>query len=158
MSVRVRLATYSDIPTLVELTREHIEASNYAGMRFDPDIMRDTFVRFIDEENRTCLLVEDQDNRTIGYTGGWVGQAMFGPDITANEEIFLVRQDERGQLVPAKRLVHAFCRWAAGWGAKRITFGNSAGIVRDEAYVRFFERYGFRRAGSIMFLEVNHGW
>ena len=154
MSVRVRLATLDDVPDIVRLGEDYCYESNYAGLDYDPRVADITARHYIESAHYTLLLAVTQHHSTIGFIAGHTAPALFTRGVMAQEDIMLVRPESRGRIQTVKKLVWAFSRWAADQGARRITFGNSAGVVDDGAYIRFFERYGFWRSGSMMHLEV----
>ena len=150
----IRHATEADIAELVRLGFDMHSESNFRDMTYDPELARDHAQKFVDSDNR-CFLLAVDSQRTIGFISGQIGRAMFGPEPIASEDLFYVTPADRG----AKNgvtvsLLRAFCEWAADMGAVRISLANVAG-ANDKAFRRLLGTYGFKPAGSVMYLEVS---
>lgn len=151
-AVTVRHGEHGDLPVCVDLVRQNITTGSFQALDFDPEITRETLTRRIDSSDAVVLVACLQESDIIGLCVGHLTSSSFGKDLVAGEEILFVQVGKRGGWA-APKLIHAFTRWAVGEGARRITFGNAYGM-NDRAYTKLFRRFGFQRAGSIMYLEV----
>ena len=149
----IRVARETDIPAMVALARDMVAESNYANLPFDEKVTTETLRKMV--RSRTCgvwLAVDKQ--HTMGLIAGQVSRATFSQEVVAEDSVVYVGADFRGsELAVVDGMLRAFCLWAAEQGARRITVSNSAG-ANDAAYVAKLGRYGFKWAGSVMYLEV----
>jgi GNAT superfamily N-acetyltransferase len=125
--------------------------STFKDMDFDRKIAGETILRLMDNPNGLVMMA-CEDDEPIGGIAALVTQAFFGKDKVASELALYVRPDRRGRMAAA-HLVQMYVTWAKVQGAKRINAGNSAG-TNDERYVGFLSRLGFKRAGSLMYMEA----
>lgn len=149
--VEIIPAGYGQIDELTDMIRADAAEGSYAHLTFDPATVRESLTNYIDDEHRTLLSAVDGQS-TIGFIAGHMEKSLIGPDLIAGEVAFYVRPEKRGGRT-ATLLIREFCRWAVRNGARRIVFGNAAGM-NDRAYTRLFKRYGFKQMGSIMVMEV----
>lgn len=149
----IREATPDDIPAVVEMGFSLHQSSNFSNLEFDADIAATHVRRLIDDDD-CCLLIAVDSQRTIGLISGEIGQAMFGPESIATEDLFYVEPDMRGsKRGVSARLLRSFCFWAADKGAARITVSNAAG-TDDSKFQWLLRTYGFHHAGSVMYVEI----
>jgi GNAT superfamily N-acetyltransferase len=150
---KIRVARETDIPAMLALARAMVAESNYANLPFDEQVTTETLRKMV--RSRTCgvwLAVDNED--TIGLIAGQVSRATFSQEVVAQDHVLYVQPDYRGSGPTAvDSLLRSFCLWAAEQGARRITLCNSAG-AHDAAYVKKLGRYGFKWAGSVMYMEV----
>jgi GNAT superfamily N-acetyltransferase len=141
-----------EVAKLVELGRAMHAESTFKNMDFDRKIAGETILRLMESPTGYMMMACDENDEPIGGIAALVTQAFFGKDKVASEMAFYVSPDRRGRLAGA-RLAQAYVAWAKVMGAKRINAGNSAGM-NDELYVRFWTGLGFKRAGSLMYMEA----
>ena len=150
---QVRPATEDDVPTLVEMGQKFHADSNFSDLQYDPVFIKRHFYRLL-SWTTCCLLIAVDSERTIGFMSGSVSAAMFGPDLIAMEDLFYVEPDMRGSKAGVSHeLLRQFCYWAAEQGVARISIINVAG-TDDDKFQRLLGTYGFRKAGSAMYLEI----
>lgn len=151
---QIRQATEADLPELAELGQQMHNESNFSGLTYDPELAQEYGAKFVDNEDR-CFLLAVDSQRTIGFISGQIGRAMFGPELIATEDLLYVVPEERGMKTGVTtELLRRFCLWSAERGAARVSVANVAG-ANDEAFRRLLGTYGFRPAGTVMYLEVS---
>jgi len=149
--VLVREATFDDLVDLLNMGEEMARTSNFRHLRFDGRIFGEYLVNLI-ASPQGCVLVADKGGTVVGAMLGACSQSFIGPDKAASDMSFFVRPEYRASRAGIA-LLRRFIKWAEDAGAKRINMGNSAGMD-DERYVKLLSRYGFARAGSLMYMNV----
>jgi GNAT superfamily N-acetyltransferase len=148
---QIRAARETDIPELIKMAKVMHQESNFASLPFDEQVTTQSFRGSVRAYSGGVWLAVDNEH-TIGFMAGQISRAMFSQEAVAQDQALYVHPSHRGKGV-ADRLLKQFCLWAAERGARRITVCNSAG-AEDERFVRKLNHYGFKRAGSVMFMEV----
>lgn len=140
-----------DIATLAALGEAMHADSTFANMAYDPMIAAETLLRLVDNPDGLVLMACEGDT-PVGGIAAIATRSFFGPDKVSSEFAVYVQPDKRGA-VAALDLLRHYVVWARTKGVKRISAGNSAGMD-DARFVRLLSRLGFKRAGSLMYLEV----
>lgn len=148
--VSVREATFDDLVALIDMGEAMARTSNFRHLRFDGRQFGEFLVSLI-VGPQSVVLVSEQDGEVTGAVLGMVTRSMIGPDHMASDLSFFVRPEHRASRAGVA-LLRRFIKWAVDAGAKRISMGNSAGMD-DERYVKLLSRYGFDRAGSLMYMN-----
>jgi GNAT superfamily N-acetyltransferase len=151
--MEIRVATERDMPTLISMARVMHEESNFSPLPFDEKVTTETMRGLIRSRSGVVWLADDKQH-TMGAICGQLSRAFFSQEIVAEDKAVFVRPQFRGaSFGVVDQLLRKFCMWAAENGARRITICNSAGAP-DEQFVHKLGSYNFKRAGSVMFMEV----
>lgn len=143
----IRLATMSDLDDAVRLLRDSREGAGFdredgpTGFHFpfDPSFAQRLFALHLTEN---CLaLVHDVDGHAQGILLAAMYEHPFGPVKIANETLWWIDPSHRGKA--AMQMLDAYDGW---WKAKGCAFGGMAGMGKDPAVAKLYERRGYRVA------------
>lgn len=146
--MKLRLATYVDLPRIVELGRLMHQESSYAQLDYDDHIVASTMADLIDKK-QFVVVAEDTNGQVVGGMAGSVDPTWFGNDSIATDLALFIAPEHRGGMLVVK-LVKAFAQWARLAGAKQIRPGVTTG---SEQAVALYERLGFQRCGATFVME-----
>lgn len=151
--METRQATEKDVPEILRMARVMHSKSNYRDLPFDDKVTTETVRQLVRSRSGVVWLAESKEH-TMGMIAGQVMRAFFSQEVVASDKVLFVYPQYRGvKFHVADQLLRDFCMWAAELGARRITLSNSAGAP-DELFVKKLAQYGFKKAGSVMFMEV----
>lgn len=153
MTITVRSGQERDIPQVIEAGRRLMAHSTFAGMDYDPEVLRETLQVLVNSDVG-CMLVSVRNGKHMtGFVLAMMSQSFFGKDRVVGDLALFVEPGSRGS-ESAPLLVRECLRWAQRQGARRISMGNSAG-ADDVSYVSLMGQQGFHRAGSLMYQMLN---
>ncbi len=138
----IRDATKEDIGALVLIGERFFDESRFADvMQFDPDSLRDTLEKLIEDPDGIVLVAAGPVN-LIGVAGGLVHPSYFNrAHITGQELFWWVDPDRRGvvgsSLFDALEL-EARTKGARSWAMIALSTLNPDGVGQ------FYERHGYR--------------
>lgn len=142
----VRLAIESDVEQYVELARLAVdESARHLG--FNPDKVRATFRRYIDEARPTIFVVDDKRS-VIGFLNAYMNEYDFADGIFTIQHVLFVDPNRRGTRAAAL-LMNEFVRWSDMLGAKENVGGNDNGLYTEKT-TRFLKRFGFEKSGDFL--------
>jgi L-amino acid N-acyltransferase YncA len=149
----VRLALEEDVEAIVEMARENNEATCSAEYHlFDPDRVRATFFRYIDNAESTFFVLED-NRRVIGFLQAYMFSYDHRPGLYTTQKVLYVTPEKRGSR-GAVLLMKELIAWSKRIGADRIEGGNDNGF-NSERTAAFLGHFGFKQVGYAMRLEMN---
>lgn len=146
--MKLRLATYADLPAIVRLGRLMHQESTYAALDYDDDTVASTVADLIDKK-QFVVVAEDTNGQVVGGMVGSVDPCWFGRDAIASDLALFIDPQHRGGMLVV-RLVKAFVQWSRLAGAKQIRPGVTTG---SEQAVALYERMGFTRCGATFLME-----
>lgn len=137
--MKVRAATKSDIPRLIELGREMRKEASIHFPEVEGDWSAEVAEKIIDSEN-SCILVLDP---VVGFMLGQVWPYTFSARLRAGSDLFFIHPQHRSYRA-ASVLFDAFREWAKERGAVTLLVGS----VTGKSLGKFYERKGLRWAGD----------
>lgn len=146
--MKIRFATVDDLPSIIDLGSQLHEESEFSGMDFDGNVIKETLSGLIDRQ-QFLVVAEDSNGCIAGAMAGSISRSWFGNDMVATDLALIVSKDSRGGLI-AYRLVKYFIYWSKLAGVKQIRPGVSTGNKNAET---LYERLGFKRCGSNYLME-----
>jgi GNAT superfamily N-acetyltransferase len=147
--IGVRELELADLPDVTELARiMHGEAPNYRDFPFDELRLQDWFGLFLKEKNWLCILAVDEQHGPIGMLAVAMLPMIFCYEQQIDDVAFFVHPDWRGTTA-AIRMIRYLETWAKANGAAQIRIGLTTGTNEAQS-IRFLERFGFHRTGSLM--------
>lgn len=149
MKTTVRQATFDDLKEIIDMGGQMAGTSNFSHLTFDPRLFGEFVVDLIANDAQRVFVADAGDGTLAGALLGLASRSFIGPDTVVSDASFFVRPDMRASRAGVQ-LLRAFVDWAQEIGARRVNMGNSAGMD-DDRYVKLLSRYGFTRAGSIMY-------
>lgn len=141
----------ADLRVLIAMANEMHSDSTFKPLPFDAQHFGRWLVDMIVGPQHLVLIVEI-DGEVAGGVLASVFPAMFSPELVASEHAIFVRPEYRRSRA-GQALIEAYLSWARDMGAKRVNAGNSAGMD-DSRYVRLMQRFGFEKAGSLMYMTL----
>lgn len=149
VTIRQADTDQADLRVLIAMASEMHSHSTFKPLTFDAKHFGHWLVEMIVGPNHAVLIAE-VDGEVAGAVLASVFPAMFSPELVASEHAIFVRPEYR-DTGAGQALISAYLGWARDMGAKRVNAGNSAGMD-DSRYVRLMQRFGFEKAGSLMYL------
>ncbi|MEF9956668.1 MAG: GNAT family N-acetyltransferase [Acinetobacter sp.] len=149
--MKIRAATLSDVPAMVELGSVFIkEAPNYKNRPFMAEKVAEHFTYLI--KGGGVVFIVEHKKQIIGGFVGRIGGDWFNDIKIAFDDVLYVVPEYRNSQV-AQMLIQAFVGWAAAMGASRIQCGTTTG-VESQSCIRLYEQFGFTQYGTILDLEL----
>lgn len=149
--MKIRVATLSDIPTLLMFGESFIqESAHYKNREFVADQAQQHFTDMINGQG-VIFVVEHQENVIAGFAGS-IGKDWFNNQKIANEHVMYVLPEFRGTRA-AFLLVQTFIGWSACMGANRIQCGTTTD-VESKGCIRLYEYFGFKQYGTVLDMEL----
>lgn len=148
----MRTATLADIPAIVRMAAAMHAESRYARLTFDPARMSHLTAALIHNEDGFVRVVEKEGEAIGTMLAQIMREPWFAIEPVAYEYGVYVMPEHRGG-TGAARMIRAFGAWAVERGARIVDLGISTEIT-EERTGAFYERLGFRRAGSLYSMEV----
>lgn len=139
------------IPGVIGIGRNMHAASTFRTLEYSENHLAG-FLRAVIDLDHLAGYVWEVEGEVEGVALMGVVPCFFGPDLVATDFVLYLEPAFRGGHT-AKQLVQACVDWALAAGARRVNMGNSAGTP-DPAYVSLLEGEGFRRAGSLLYLDA----
>lgn len=147
--MKLRAATYEDIPQMIELGRTVYGESRFSHLEYNADKLRNGLQHLIylhTEGSHLCLLAENTAGQIIGGFVGGLEEYFFTSDKSANSILIWVDPQYRGSSA-ALKFIDVFKQWAIKKGAKELNIVVSSG-VRIGSTDRFVRRLGFTQTGG----------
>jgi ribosomal protein S18 acetylase RimI-like enzyme len=139
VTVRVRHATESDLPGLVELLQ--VLFAIEADFQLDPERQRRGLASMLSDPERRAVFVAEGDGVVVGMATGQLLISTAEGGAACQVEDVVVAANWRGHGLGGW-LLDQVARWASGRGATRLQ------LVADrenEPALRFYDRRGWRR-------------
>ncbi len=146
--MKIRFATYDDIPPFVELARIFCANTRFHTYDFNHERMAANFKAVIDNPRGThCFFVaEDSQGRPVGGLIGCVESHFFSDKLVASIIHYDVLPEKRMGGAGLK-LLTAFKKWAENRGAFELSAGVNSGTDLDKMD-RFLRKLGFQCMGG----------
>lgn len=145
-----RPITPEDVETLVEMGERIMQESEYRGLTYSSDKIRQIAQLCMD--GRMYGIVAVSHDRIVGVLVAMITEAWFSSGLVSSDLIVYVTPDSRGGFAFIL-MVHAYIAWAAKAGAQIIFLRTSTG-VEPEKTARLYEKTGFKQVGGIFRMEV----
>ena len=148
----IRLADIPDMADIVDLGRELLESSVYAGLKPDEQKFKMTIAGLMGHKKGIVLVVVDNDNKPQGFLAGITDEYGFSRACFATDMWTYVRPGYRRY---AYRLYNKFIAWAKT--KPRVAFielAQSSGMGDHDRWCRLMEKLGLSRVGSLYMMRV----
>lgn len=149
--MKIRDATETDIPALLELSQAMHSESRYRKFNYDPEKVI-ALMRNLMSGDFGILIVAENSGRIIGGLMAMVIEHFFGHDKSSADFALFVIPSSRGS-VAAILLIKEYIRQAKEKGAVDIGIANTTGY-ESEIVGKFYEKMGFIKVGGNYRLEV----
>ncbi len=148
----IRLADIPDVRAIVELGRELLEQSVYAGIKPDEQKFRMLVAGLIGNKRGAVFVVVDDEDKPQGFLLGIIDELFFSTQRFATDMAVYVREGYR-QHAPA--LYKRFLKWAESKPrVVQITMGISSGMPGIERAGKLYESFGFSPVGGLYMKRV----
>jgi hypothetical protein len=149
--METRLATFNDIPKIVDLWEEaHREFGN-ESVSFCRDTSRNTLQRVVNQREHAAFLLVGKDKVIYGVLVGLVNQLFYSRGRCAQDLIYYVKPDTRGH---GAKLLAAFLAWAHNVkGVVEIQIGITSGAHNVERIEGLLKASGMKKVGGIYTLH-----
>ena len=134
----MKLATYEDIPRVVDLVMNFIANSPYSNEANSVEKVTATIEHMVRDRSKGIVVLYVVDDEPVGLIGGVATEMVFSHDVVATELFWWVDPEFRSRKSLA--LKEAFEYWARRIGAKFVSMSSL-----DERVGRFYERSGYRK-------------
>lgn len=149
--MKIRVATLSDIPTLVQFGESFVsESPNYKNRGYDVHHAANHFSNLINGTG--VIFVAEYESQVIGGFAGGIVNDWFSNQKMAFDYVLYIKPEFRKSHV-AFELISAFITWSKLMGANRIQCGTATG-VETKACVRLYKKFGFIETGTFLDLEI----
>ena len=152
MTWRVRLAEISDYDDVRGMAKEN-HAESCPDMEWSDDRMRDTFFTDYMVEQNCLIFVVERDQQVCGFLLTTVCTYRAFAGLFTIQEVLFVKPERRGTRAAAL-LMKKLIEWSNDVGAREIIGGND-NDVHTEQTARFLSRFGFKKFGYAMRLNLN---
>lgn len=150
-SAKVREAGIQDIRRILELGKELLGKSVYAGTEVDDIKFKRACATLIGSKMGCVFVVVDEGNIAQGFILGMVDDLFFSKSKYATDLATYVT-DEFRMLAPF--MIRRFITWAKSKGVSEITLGISSGIGDTQRVGRLYERLGFSPVGGMFAMKI----
>lgn len=149
---RVRLAEHHDYEAVRDLSQMN-HAESCPHLEWSEDRARASFFgAYMDRQECLVFVVEDA-GQVVGFLLATWGQYRTFAGLFTCQEVMFVRPDKRGTRAAAL-LMKKLVEWSREMGAIEVLGGNDNGIMSEQT-ARFLSRFGFRKYGYAMRLDLN---
>lgn len=136
----IELATEQDIPTLLRMAKEFINAKYKGSITFDEHTTTKSILYLSREQ---CFFVKrGEDGEPIGFICGTHAPDLFSATVKAVEIAWWVDAAHRGRGV-GRALLEQFERWGEAHGCRFVCVGEPP--VEPEAAAALYQRRGYSR-------------
>lgn len=142
----IKVATLDDLDAFMALGRQMHAESRYCDLPFSAYKLAHVFAGLVAGVDGIVLMAM-RDGLPVGFLMGEVRELWFSDARTAYEYGIFVQPEHRGSMCAAQMVKH-FGRWALEHGAVIVDLGISTEVT-EERTGKFYERLGFKRAGSL---------
>lgn len=143
----VRLAMIEDAERIVEMARANRDETMPPDEPFDPDLVRETFARYLATANPTFFVVERQ-RRVVGFLQAVIGTYDYRTGFYTTQRVIYVEPANRGTRA-AVLLMKELLAWSKRLGAAEILGGVDNGFRADRTR-DFLAHFGFEVVGYAM--------
>ncbi len=145
----IRIATEADIPVLVEMSRNMaLESDNYRFIEFNESHMADFLKIIINNIEKYCVFVSENEFGINGMFSGVVNPYMFNFDVLYSGDIGLyVLPEYRGRRV-AYALIKKYEEWAMQKNVSKNHIKLGLSTTLDEKVNDFYIRIGYSHSGN----------
>jgi len=148
--MQVRLADRYDIGAIVRMAGANV-AETLPGEDFAPELVEETFIRYLQRANPTFWVVE-QDGEAIAFLQAYMFTYDYRAGLYTTQKVIYVSPAYRGTRA-AVLLIRELIRWSRELGADRIEGGNDNSF-QSERTARFLGHFGFEKVGYAMRKEL----
>lgn len=138
-------ATYDDVQDIIDLLYpSYFEESGYSKLTYDPDMTRQTVIRWIPE----TVILARVEGKLVGVLSMYLARTYY-KEIEGDIVIFYVHPDYRGTGV-ARGLVNAMDSLTKKNNVSIIYTSSGSGMKgnNNNLYANLFKKFGFEELGS----------
>jgi len=150
----VRLALADEAELLVEMARDAVTQTK-PEHEFDAERVRTVFTSYLQHAHPTFFFVE-QNRKVIGFLQAEMGLYDFTSGMFTVQKTVYVQRDKRGTRA-ATLLMQHFIDWSRVHIGAKEAFGGVDNDFHAERTAGFLERFGFKRVGYAMTLDLRNG-
>lgn len=140
----IRVATEEDLPLILKLASNFIEAANYQHVT-DPDKIKQVISDFLSSPKTEKIIILYED---FGVIAGSVAEMNLASSKIATESIWWVEPEKRTKEVGTS-LLKAFEYWAKQVGAKYVSMA-----CLDEQVGKVYEKLGYTLTERVYLKEI----
>jgi len=148
--MQVRLAEKHDIGHIVRMAAANV-AETLPGEAFAPELVEETFVRYLMRANPTFWVAE-RDGEIAGFMQAYMFTYDYRAGLYTTQKVIYVSPEHRGTRA-AVLLIKELIRWSEALGADRVEGGNDNSF-QSERTARFLGHFGFEKVGYAMRKEL----
>jgi GNAT superfamily N-acetyltransferase len=141
----IRTGTHADIPAIIEIGQQVINASKTYDAKVDPSKAAYMLRRAINDR-KMQLFVAEQAGQVVGFFIAMIDEHWFAKSHYATDLAFCVLPDHADQGV---WLLRRFIRWCKANSIKQIQLGLSTGLDAEGRTGRLYEAHGLTLVGGI---------
>lgn len=150
----IRMATYEDIPELVDmLIAFQSEAGCYGQIDPDAKSISNSLKMMIDGENSDIAIYE-ADGKIAGTTAVFAYPSWFNfSQLTGQEMFWYIKPEFRNKFGIAMRMFNWLEKWAEDHSLKTLTVA-STGTLKVEKLEKFYESKGYKKWDVLYTKEI----
>jgi len=141
----IRLATYADIPTIIEIGQNVIDRSKTYNVRVDPKQAAYMIRRAINDKKMDVFIAQKADH-VVGFLIALKDEYWFAKKHYATDLAFCVLPEHADQGV---WLLRRFIRWCKQNSIENIQLGLSTGLDPQGRTGKLYESHGLTLVGGI---------
>lgn len=136
--MNLKLASMSDLETVVKLVAIFVKNSPYKNEVYDEDKVRGVVRNLLLDKNKGIVILLMKDDVPVGFIGGFLTEMVFSREPVAAELFWWVDPQYRSR--KSLMLKEAFEYWSRRVGAKKIQMSST---VDNDKVARYYERTGY---------------
>lgn len=141
----IRLGTHADIPAIIRIGQQVIDASKTYNAKVDPAKAAYMLRRAINDRKME-LFVAEKAGQCVGFFIALIDEHWFAKSYYATDIAFCVLPEHVEQGV---WLLRRFMRWCKANKIKQVQLGLSTGLDADGRTGRLYEAHGLTLVGGI---------
>lgn len=141
----IRLGTHADIPAIIRIGQQVIDASKTYNAKVDPAKAAYMLRRAINDRKME-LFVAEKAGQCVGFFIALIDEHWFAKSYYATDIAFCVLPEHAEQGV---WLLRRFMRWCKANKIKQVQLGLSTGLDADGRTGRLYEAHGLTLVGGI---------
>lgn len=142
--MKVRSATISDLPNVVELGAEFFAQTTQAEFTsYNPTGVKDFLSTLLNSEMGAVFVAETDAGEMVGITGGLLYPLWMGDSHITGQELFWYVDPEHRKSKAGRRLFDALEKWAKDAGANSFNM-VALSHLHEKRVGRMYESKGYR--------------
>jgi hypothetical protein len=134
----LKLATYEDVPAILEMTEQFTGLTAYGEFPQDKEKLTALVNGLLKDRNKGIIVLYLVDDKPVGMIAGMLTEMVFSREDAAQELVWWVNPEHRTR--KSFSLKEAFEYWAKRVGAKYIIMAEP----NNDKVARYYERTGYR--------------